>query len=201
MKKNLNLTLLILALACGTSSAATNVYWNYTMPQMNGYWAKFIASTSTWGSVTGKVAQVDFDVADATLASTTGTVATLVADLDTAEATLASTTGTVATLVADLDTAEATLASTTGNVAQVASDLSDLSGIVTTATGNVAQVTSDLSDLSGIVTTATGNVATVTGTLAAGISTNFTFLSATDVTGQVWFASGILTNVDLNIGD
>jgi hypothetical protein len=34
-----------------------------------------------------------------------------------------------------------------------------------------------------------------------GLTTNFTFLSATAVTGQVWFADGVLTNLDTNIGD
>ena len=51
------------------------------------------------------------------------------------------------------------------------------------------------------IPTNTANIATHTAIFAAGKTTNFTFMSATSVTGMVWFVSGVLTNVDLNIGD
>jgi hypothetical protein len=55
--------------------------------------------------------------------------------------------------------------------------------------------------LTGYSTNKLASLSDIGTKLSAGISTNFTFLSATDVTGRVWIASGILTNVDLNIGD
>jgi hypothetical protein len=55
--------------------------------------------------------------------------------------------------------------------------------------------------LTGYSTNKLASLSDIGTKLSAGISTNFTFLSAMNVTGRVWIASGILTNVDLNIGD
>lgn len=54
----------------------------------------------------------------------------------------------------------------------------------------------------GILSAAsTTGVAARLSTLIYGKTTNFIFMSSGVITGRLWFASGILTNLDLNIGD
>lgn len=64
--------------------------------------------------------------------------------------------------------------------------------------GKIEHLSSD-GDLTGDVTgDVTGDL---TGSVTGGMTTNYTFLSGGGTTGQVWFAGGVITNLDINIGD